>query len=191
MGVRPREAKAVARHRLQRGRTGPMPQIGLTWKVSSNPVPRPSLGDLPRNAQRGCRPHPAPSRPTHRYSRCSRCRWSRLSRLRSRSSLFSRLRACTSVSSCRFSSSWALRSCVNSWQEGNMGQGVGPSSGPPGYRLPAPPHTPTPPPAPQPHLTLCGQPAGAQVQLLVGLAQLLALHLQLCPLQLQPRQPAP
>lgn len=46
-------------------------------------------------------------------------------------------------------------------------------------------------PDPRPHLTLCGQPAGAQVQLLVGLPQLLALHLQLCPLQLQPHQAAP
>lgn len=50
----------------------------------------------------------------HRYSRCSRCRWSRLSRLRSNSSLFSRLRACTSANSCLFSSSCALRSWVRS-----------------------------------------------------------------------------
>lgn len=42
-----------------------------------------------------------------------------------------------------------------------------------------------------PHLTLCGQPTGAQVQLLVGLTQLLALDLKLCSLQLQPRQAAP
>lgn len=41
------------------------------------------------------------------------------------------------------------------------------------------------------HLALCCQPTGAQVQLLVGLTQLLALHLQLCPLQFQPRQAAP
>lgn len=46
-------------------------------------------------------------------------------------------------------------------------------------------------PAPSLHLALCGQPAGTQVQLLVGLSKPLALHLQLCPLQLQPRQPAP
>lgn len=120
----------------------------------------------------------------HRYSRCSRCRWSRLSRLRSSSSLFSRLRACTSANSCLFSSSCALRSWVRS-----CGQQQGPDEYLSG--LACLPWLPQAAPNTVPHLTLCGQPTGAQVQLLVGLTQLLALDLKLCSLQLQPRQAAP
>lgn len=61
-----------------------------------------------------------------------------------------------------------------------------PPSQPPPLSSPQPPTT-----HPSPHLALRGQPAGTQVQLLVGLTQSLALHFQLGPLQLQPRQPAP
>lgn len=169
---------------------------------SASSFPQAFPGNRPQRSQGAATPAPAAP---HRYSRCSRCRWSRLSRLRSRSSRFSLLSACTSASSCRFSSSWALRSSVNSCHRQTAGQ----TSGGGGGRLtglraaafhpilalsnPTLPCSRPPSPAthPSPHLALRGQPAGTQVQLLVGLPQSLALGLQLCPLQLQPRQPAP